>query len=306
MKKNAFARKVKARWQIYLLLILPVAYLLIFCYQPMFGQIIAFKDYRIGDTIWSAEWVGLDNFREFFNSYKFTLILKNTLIVSIYSFLAGFPIPIILALLLNAIPSEKFKKLVQGTSFIPYFLSVVVLVGLVNKLLNARTGLYGTTFMALTGSNPVDLFSEGSWFKHIFVWSGVWQTMGYNTVVYTAALSSVAEELHDAAKIDGASRFQRVLHIDWPAIKPTVAIMMILSLGRIMSVGYEKVLLMQNNINMNYSEVISTYVYKVGLESVVGDFSMSSTVALFNAVINLIMLFVANTMSRKITGNSIF
>lgn len=306
MNKNALARKVKARWQIYLLLILPVAYLLIFCYQPMFGQIIAFKDYRIGDTIWSAKWVGLDNFREFFNSYKFTQILKNTLVLSIYSFLAGFPIPIILALLLNAIPSEKFKKLVQGTSFIPYFLSVVVLVGLVNKLLNARTGLYGTTFMALTGRNPVDLFSEGSWFKHIYVWSGVWQTMGYNTIVYTAALSGVAEELHDAAKIDGASRFQRVLHIDWPAIKPTVAIMMILSLGRIMSVGYEKVLLMQNNINMNYSEVISTYVYKVGLESVAGDFSMSSTVALFNAVINLIMLFVANTMSKKITGNSIF
>lgn len=194
-------KKISRRWQIYLLLFLPIAYLIIFCYQPMVGQIIAFKDYRIGDTIWSAEWVGLRNFRDFFNSYKFSMILKNTLVVSIYSFLAGFPIPIILALLLNALPGKKFKKLVQGTSFIPYFLSVVVLVGLVNKLLNARTGLYGASFLAFTGQYPADLFAEGAWFKHIYVWSGVWQTMGYNTVVYTAALSGVDEELHDAAKL---------------------------------------------------------------------------------------------------------
>lgn len=306
MKRKKLGKRILARWQIYLLLILPLTYLIVFCYQPMFGQIIAFKDFRIGDTILGAKWVGLENFRNFFQSYKFELVLKNTLVLSIYGFLAGFPIPILLALLLNALPGKKFKKLVQGTAFIPYFISVVVLVGLVNKLLDARTGLYGTTVMALTGSSAVDLFSKGKWFKHIYVWSGVWQAMGYNTVVYTAALSGVDEELHDAAKIDGASRLKRVIHIDWPAIMPTVAIMIILSLGRIMSVGYEKVLLMQNDINMNYSEVISTYVYKIGLATGLGNFSLSSAVAMFNAVINLIMLFLANTISKKITQSSIF
>ena len=306
MIKNTLSKKILARWQIYLLLIFPITYLMIFCYQPMFGQIIAFKDYRIGDTILGADWVGLENFRKFFSSYKFELILKNTLTISIYGFISGFPIPIILALILNALPSEKYKKFVQGTAFIPYFISTVVLVGLVNKLLDYRTGLYGSAIMALTGSAPVDLFSKGNWFMHIYVWSGVWQSMGYNTVVYTAALSAVDEELHDAARIDGASRLQRVFYVDWPVIKPTVSIMMILSVGRIMSVGYEKVLLMQNSINMNYSEVISTYVYKIGLESAFGNYSLSTAVGLFNSVINLILLFLANTISKKVTDNSIF
>ncbi len=174
------------------------------------------------------------------------------------------------------------------------------------KILNNRSGLYGAVLMALTGRTPMDLFSKGSLFKHIYVWSGVWQSMGYNTVVYTAALAGVDESLHDAARIDRANRFQRLLHVDWPAIKPTVVIMMILSLGHIMSVGLDKALLMQNNINLAHSEIISTYVYKIGLASGLGNFSLSTAISIFNAVINLIMLFLANTISKKVTENSIF
>ncbi len=304
--KKHLLKKMKARWQIYLLLLLPVLYLVIFCYVPMFGQIIAFKDYNISDGIWGSKWVGLANFRTFFESYQFEQVLRNTLVLSIYGFLAGFPIPIALALILNALPGRRFKKLVQGTAFIPYFISTVVMVGLVLKILNNRSGLYGAVLMALTGRTPMDLFSKGSLFKHIYVWSGVWQSMGYNTVVYTAALAGVDESLHDAARIDRANRFQRLLHVDWPAIKPTVVIMMILSLGHIMSVGLDKALLMQNNINLNHSEIISTYVYKIGLASGLGNFSLSTAISIFNAVINLIMLFLANTISKKVTENSIF
>lgn len=306
MAKKKLKNRILARWQIYLLLLLPMAYLIIFCYVPMFGQIIAFKDYNVKDGIFGSRWVGLDNFKNFFESYNFSMVLKNTLTLSIYSFLAGFPIPILLALLLNALPGHRFKKLVQGTAFIPYFISTVVMVGLIFRLLDYRTGMYGAIFTALTGRPPVDLFSKGKWFKHLYVWSGVWQSMGYNTVVYTAALASVDESLHDAARIDGASRWKRVIHIDWPTIKPTVAILMILSLGHIMSVGLDKVLLMQTSLNTSYSEVISTYVYKIGLASGLGNFSRSTAVSMFNSVINLIMLFIANTISKKVTQSSIF
>lgn len=306
MVKKKLRKRILDRWQIYLLMLLPITYLIIFCYVPMFGQVIAFKDYNVGDGIWGSKWVGLDNFKEFFHSYNFELVLKNTLTLSIYGFLAGFPIPIFLALLLNALPGQRFKKLVQGTAFIPYFISTVVMVGLVFRLMDSRSGMYGAIYTALTGKNAVDLFAKGKWFKHLYVWSGVWQSMGYNTVVYTAALSGVDESLHDAARIDGASRWKRVLHIDWPTIKPTVAILMILSLGHIMSVGLDKVLLMQTKLNISYSEVISTYVYKIGLASGLGNFSRSTAVSMFNAVINLIMLFIANTISKRVTQSSIF
>lgn len=306
MTNSKLIKKASARWQIYLLMLIPLAYLIIFAYIPMFGQIIAFKNYNMRQGIWASEWVGFDNFIKFFKTYKFPIVMRNTLTLSIYGFLAGFPIPILLALVLNAIPNRRYAKIVQGTAFIPYFISTVVMVGLVMRLLDNRSGIYGSVAMALTGETPVSLFATGKWFKHIYVWSGVWQSMGYNTVVYTAALSGVDESLHDAAKIDGASRFQRVIHIDWQSIRPTVAILMTLSLGNIMSVGLDKVLLLQNDINLSYSETISTYVYQIGLASGIGNFSLSTAVSMFNAVINLIMLLIANTLSRKLAQTSIF
>ncbi|MCD7818182.1 MAG: ABC transporter permease subunit [Lachnospiraceae bacterium] len=294
-----------ARWQLYLLLILPVAYIIIFAYVPMSGLVLAFKKYNVGLGIWGSPWVGLDNFKKFFNSLKFSVVMKNTLTLSLYS-LATFPIAIIFALFLNALPSAKYRKTIQTVTYIPHFISTVVMVGLIMQLLNNRTGLYGSLYTLITGGTAPNILSEGTLFKHIYVWSGVWQNCGYNSIIYIAALAGVDQSLHEAAEIDGASRLQRMRYIDLPSIMPTVSIMLILAVGNIMNVGYEKVLLMQNDLNLNYSEVISTYVYKVGLASGITDFSLATAIGLFNSVVNFILLIIANTTSKKVSGSGIF
>lgn len=305
-KPKTVWQRMAARWQIYLLLLIPVAYIIIFSYVPMGGLVLAFKDYDFTKGIWGSEWVGFANFVEFFQSYKFKLVLKNTLTISIYSLLAGFPLPIIFALAINAFPGKKFKKIVQTTTYIPYFISTVVMVGIVMQLLNYRTGIYGTMFSLFTGKNAPDLFANANAFKHIYVFSGIWQSTGYNAIIYIAALANVDQSLHEAAKIDGASRFQRVLYVDLPCILPTAMIMLILAAGGIMNVGFEKVLLLQNDLNLKASEVISTYVYKIGLARGIGDFSLSTAIGMFNSVINFILLVVVNGISKKVSGSSIF
>ncbi len=299
-------KKVVSRWQIYLLLVIPVAYLILFSYVPMGGLVLAFKKYNVGKGIWGSPWVGFDNFIRFFQSYKFSMIMKNTLTLSLYSLAVSFPIPILFALLLNALPGRRYKKLIQTVTYVPHFISTVVMVGLLFQILNSRSGIYGSVFTWLTNQTAPDLLSDGKIFKHLYVWSGVWQSTGYNAIIYIAALSGVDQALHEAAQIDGASRFQRVLHIDVPTILPTASIMLILAVGNIMNVGFEKVLLMQNSLNMNYSEIISTYVYKVGLASGVTDFSLSTAIGMFNSVINFILLIIANWGSKRLGGNGIF
>ena len=299
-------RKMKAGWQVYLLLLLPILYLIIFCYVPIGGLVLAFKDYDLSLGIWKSKWVGFANFVKFFKSYKFTVVLRNTLVLAIYSLLAGFPIPILFALFLNAFPGVKYKKIVQTVTYIPHFISTVVMVGILMQILNNRTGLYGNLYSFFTGRTPIDILSKGKYFKHIFVWSGIWQSTGYNSIIYIAALSNVDMNLHEAASIDGANRFQRLIYIDWPSIRPTAVIMLILAAGGIMNVSFEKALLMQNDLNLAYSEVISTYVYKVGLQSGIGDFSFSTAVGMFNSVINFVLLMIVNGISRKLTENSIF
>lgn len=306
INKKKLIHKIRDRWQIYLMLLLPVVYLIIFYYVPMGGLVLAFKDYNLRDGIWGSPWVGLDNFDKFFTSFKFPVIMKNTLTLSLYSLVASFPLPIIFALLLNAMRGTRYKKMIQTVTYVPHFISTVVMVGLVFQLLDNRAGIYGGLYTLLTGESAPSLLAVGTNFKHVYVWSGIWQNIGYNAIIYIAALSSVDQSLHEAAEIDGASRFQRVLHIDFPAILPTTSIMLILSIGRIMNVGHEKTLLMQNNLNLNYSEIISTYVYKIGLASGINDYSLSTTVGMFNAVINLILLFVANWGSKKLSGSGIF
>lgn len=305
-KPKTIWQRMAARWQIYLLLLIPVAYIIIFAYIPMGGLVLAFKDYDFTKGIWGSDWVGLANFVEFFNSYKFKLVLKNTLTISIYSLLAGFPLPIIFALLINAFPGRRFKKVVQTTTYIPYFISTVVMVGIVMQLLNYRTGIYGTMYSLFTGKNAPDLLANANAFKHIYVFSGIWQSTGYNAIIYIAALANVDQSLHEAAKIDGASRFQRVRYVDLPCILPTAMIMLILAAGGIMNVGFEKVLLLQNDLNLKASEVISTYVYKIGLARGIGDFSLSTAIGMFNSVINFFLLVVVNGISKKISGSSIF
>lgn len=304
--KAKLGRRILARWQLYLLLIVPLAWLVTFAYVPMSGLVLAFKTYRANLGIWGSPWVGMKNFNAFFSSYKFGMVLKNTLTISLYSLFVTFPIPIIFALLLNVMPGRRYKKAIQTVTYIPYFFSTVVMVGLLYQLIDPRSGLYGTMAKLLTGKTPASLLANGENFKHLYVWSAVWQSTGYNAIIYIAALSSADQSLHEAAMIDGASRFQRVVHIDIPCILPTVSIMLVLAVGNIMNVGYEKVLLMQNDLNMNYSEIISTYSYKVGLASGVPNFAQSTAIGLFNSVINFILLVIANFTSKKLNGSGIF
>jgi ABC-type polysaccharide transport system permease subunit len=306
VKRARLWDKVKARWQIYLLLLLPVSYILIFAYSPMGGLILAFKRYNFALGIFGSPWVGLANFQRFFESYRFFQVLRNTLTLSFYSLLVGFPVPIIFALLLNAMPLRGYQKVIQTFTYIPHFFSTVVMVGLIFQLLNNRIGLYGSLMLYLTKQLPPDIFAVGTNFKHLYVWSGVWQNTGYSSIIYFAALSNVDPTLHEAALVDGATRFQRVLHVDIPTILPTVSIMLILAIGGIMNVAFEKTLLMQNPLNLSYSEVIATYVYKVGLASGSNDFSLSTAIGMFNSVINFLLLVIANWGSKKLSGSGIF
>lgn len=304
--QKSLLKRVCARWQLYLLLLIPLLYMVIFAYLPMGGLVIAFKDYHPKDGIMGSEWVGLKNFAKFLTSYKFPVIMKNTLTLSLYSLAVSFPMPIIFALLLNAMLGQKYKKIIQTVTYIPYFISSVVMVGLLFSLLNNRYGLYGSLYSFFTKNTAPNILAKGEFFKHIYVWSGVWQATGYSAIIYIAALAGVDQELHEAAEIDGASRLQRLFYIDIPAILPTASIMLILAVGNIMNIGFEKVLLMQNNLNLNYSEIVSTYVYKVGLASGMSDFSFSTAISMFNSIINFILLLVANWGSRKLNGSSIF
>ncbi len=304
--KKKLIDKILARWQLYLMLLLPLIWLIVFAYVPMGGLVLAFKKYNIRAGIWGSPWVGLDNFIKFFTSIKFPIVMKNTLGISLYSLAITFPIPIIFALLLNAMPGKRYKKAIQTVTYVPYFISTVVMVGLIFQLLDYRNGLYGNLYMMITGTNAPNILANGTLFKHIYVWSGVWQATGYSAIIYIASLANVDQSLHEAAMIDGASRFQRMRYIDVPSILPTASIMLILAIGNIMNVGYEKVLLMQNDLNLDYSEIISTYVYKVGLASGITDFSLSTSIGMFNAVINFTLLIIANWISKKLSGSGIF
>ncbi len=290
--------------QLYLFLLLPIVYLVIFKYIPMAGIQIAFRKFTIRKGIWNSPWVGFDNFTRFFGTYMFGRVVKNTLILSAYSIFAGFPIPIVFALLLNVMRGRFFKKTVQMVTYAPHFISTTVLVGMLMSLFSSRTGMYGALYFAITGRFPADIFGKVSAFSHLYVWSGVWQNMGWGAIIYIAALSGVDMQLHEAAQIDGASRFKRVIYIDLPCILPTAAIMLIMRAGSVMSIGFEKVYLMQNSVNLSASEIISTYVYKVGLQD--SDFSYSTAIGLFNSVINLALLLVVNGITKRLSSTSLF
>ena len=302
-----FKKKYGPYWQLYVFLILPVAYILIFQYWPMFGLQIAFKKFSITKGIWDSPWVGLKNFTKFFNAYQFSNVMRNTLTLSFYAILAAFPFPIIFALVLNTIENARLKKTVQTATFAPHFISTVVLVGMLMQIFHPMVGVYGHFMKALTGEMPADLFANPNAFPHLYVWSGVWQGFGYNSIIYIAALTNVSAELHEAAEVDGASRFQRVLHIDFPALLPTITIMLILRTGSIMSIGFEKTYLMQNSLNLSRSEIISTFVYKKGLGAgVANDYSYSTAIGMFNSVVNLVLITCVNWVSRRVSENSLW
>ena len=293
-------------WQLYLFLVIPIVLVFIFNYIPMAGIQLAFKKYNMNLGIMGSPWIGFDNFKKFFRNYQFWRLLKNTLTLSLYGMLAGFPIPIMLALLLNSMNNLKYKKFIQTVTYKPHFISTVVMVGLIIQVFNPRIGLYGIIYSAVTGNNAPDILGSASAFPHIYVLSGVWQSMGWNSIIYMAALAGVDAELHEAAQMDGASKFQRILHIDLPSILPTAIMLLILNAGSIMNIGFEKAFLMQNNLNLRSSEVISTYVYKMGLESATGDYGYATAIGLFNSVINLILIVSVNAVSKKVTEQSLW
>lgn len=296
-----FLIRCRKNWQLHLLVLIPVAYTLLFRFVPFYGLQIAFRDFRPKLGIWGSKWVGMKHFLSFFNSYNFTDVLVNTVSLSLYSILASFPIPIILALMIHVSERKMLKKITQNVAYMPHFISVVVLVGILNQILNPVSGIVGTFYHMFGGVGVApDIRAAASSFRHLSVWSGVWQQMGWNTIIYVAALSGVSHELHEAAELDGASRWKRVLNVDLPAILPTVCIMFILRFGSVMSIGYEKTLLLQNDLNLSTSEIISTYVYKVGLQKM--QMSYGAAVDLFNSIVNIIILFTVNGIVRKLTN----
>ncbi len=310
MRKSFFhtlKKDICRDWQLYIFLAVPVIYIIIFAYVPMGGLVMAFQKFSIRKGIFGSEWVGLDNFIKFFSSYQSGRIISNTLILSLYTIIAGFPIPICFALMINSLHGRRFKKISQTVVNLPHFISVTVLVGILFQLFNTRSGLYGVIGQALTGSVPPDLFGSPANFRHFYVWSGIWQEFGWGSIIYVAALSSVDPSYHEAAKIDGATRLQRVFHIDFPSICPTIIILLILRMGSVMSIGFEKVYLMQNNLNLQASNIISTYVYQVGLAaSGISDFSYATAIGFFNSLVNMILIVTVNAISKKFGETSLW
>ena len=298
-------KNLRRSWQLYLLLALPVLWLAVFQYYPMYGAQIAFRDFLPGDSMWHAEWVGMENFTRFFNSTSFVQLMRNTLGLSLYSLAVGFPIPIIFALSLNQLRAGLFKQSVQMVSYAPYFISTVVLVGMLLQFLDLRHGPINMLIKAL-GDAPIHFFGDAKMFPTIYVWSGVWQYTGFNTVIYLAALATIDPALHEAALVDGANRLQRIWYIDLPGILPTAVTLLILNMGQIINVGFEKVYLMQNPLNTAVSEVISTYVYKIGLIGGITNYSYAAAIGLFNSLIGMILLLGANQLMKKLTNSSLW
>ena len=296
-------KSVWKNWQLYIMCLPAVIYFLIFAYKPMYGIIIAFKNYSMRKGIMGSPWIGFGNFERLFSSYWFPIILKNTLTLSGLTLILGFPIPILLALILNEVQNSRFRKGFQTISYAPHFISTVVLCGMLTLFLSPSSGVINRFITMLCGEH-INFLQEPSMFKWVYVLSGVWQEMGWGSIIYFATLSGVDKALIEAADIDGASRLQKIWYINLPVLVPTILILLILNCGSLLSVGYEKVFLLQNPTNLSASEVISTFVYKSGLEK--SDFSFGAAADLFNSVVNTIVLVLANTISKQTTKTSLF
>ena len=303
-ERSKVLRNMKRNWVLYLFMLPAFLWLLVFHYGPLYGVQIAFQKYIPGQIIGTSEWVGFKYFQQFFNSYWLPIIMRNTIVISLLNFVLTFPLPIVLALMLNEVTNTVFKKTVQTITYAPHFVSTVILCGMVRLLLAPDTGIIGSFVNSLRGAmglDTINIMMKGEAFKWVYALSGVWQTMGWNSVIYFAALSAIDLEQVDAARIDGASKLQRIWYINMPVLKPTIVIQLILACGRLLSVGYEKVYLLQNTTIMSHSEVISTYVYNVGITG--AQFSYSAAVGLFNNVVNAILLILVNTIVRKVDEN---
>lgn len=303
MRRKVAVKSFKKHWQFYLVLIVPVLYFVIFKYIPMAGVLIAFKDYSVVQGVFGSPWVGDKQFRLFFENPQAWILVKNTLFISLYQIAVSFPLPILLALFLNEIRNGWFKKTVQMVTYAPYFISTVIIVSMLIMLLSPRLGVVNH-LLGFFGIHEINFMGEPSLFRSIYVWSDAWQNTGYSAVIYLAALAGIDPSLYEAARVDGASRFQKILNVDLPGILPAATIILILSVGNLMSVGFEKIYLMQNPINLSQSEILATYVYKMGLLN--ANFSFATAIGLFNSIINLILLVAVNAIAKRISGNALW
>lgn len=294
---------IRKNWELYVLLFPTILFFLVFCYYPMYGAQIAFRDFKITKGIWGSEWVGMKHFIRFVDGPYFMQILKNTLTISLYSLIVGTPLPILFALLLNYCRNRRFAKILQTISYAPHFISTVVMVALINMFFSPQSGIVNVFVKAVTGQ-AFNFMGSPEAFPHLYVWTGIWQSLGWNSIIYIGALTGISPELHEAAIVDGATIVQRIRHVDIPSIMPTIIILLIMSTGNVLSVGFEKVFLMSNSLNSATAEVISTYTYKMGMQQ--AQYSFSTAVDLFNSVINFTILVIVNTISKKVSNNSIY
>lgn len=289
--------------QLYSLLIPGVVFIFIFCYVPMYGAQIAFRDFSFRKGYWGSEWVGMKHFARYVTSSNFWPLMGNTLGISVYSLLVGFPIPVLLAFLLNELRSQKYKKTVQMVTYIPHFISTVAICSMITLFMDRSTGVINR-LIVLMGGEAKAFLAEPRYFKTIYVLTGVWQEMGWGTIIYLAALSAVDPQMIEAATIDGANRLQKIWYINLPSIWPTICVMLILQIGSMLNVGYEKILLLQNNLNIEASDVISTYVYRLGIKD--AQYSYTTAIGLFNSVVNVVLLLTSNWTIKRLSGTSLF
>ncbi len=302
-RKNRLVQYLSTHWELYLFILPALIYIIMYEYVPMYGVQIAFRDFKINKGITGSDWAGLKYFTKFLGNPMAKELIGNTLRLSIYGKLVSFPLTIIFALVLNEVPFKKFKSLTQTVSYAPHFISMVVMCSMITMFLREQGGLVNN-LLGLLGVKSFNFMGSADAFPHVFVWSGVWQGLGWSTIIYISALSGIDQELHEAAMIDGASRLKRIWHIDLPGILPTVSIMLIMSMSSVMSVGFEKAFLLQNDLNLETSEIISTFVYKMGLKQ--RQYSYSAAIGLFNNVINMILLLITNAITRKLSETSLF
>ena len=302
---EGYFHDIKPNWQLYVMILIPLAYIIVFKYFPMYGARISFVDYVPRKGVMGSDWVGLDNFIRFFRSPQFWQLIRNTLALSLYTLVLCIPFPILLAICLTYLKNERYKKVVQMATYLPNFISTVIIVSLLQLIFNTQSGIVNNFLYLVTGQK-INFLGLSKYFRSMYVWSTIWQTTGWNSILYISALAGVDPQLHEAAIIDGANKVKRIWHIDLAGIVPTIAIMTIMNMGSVLSVGFDKTFLMQNPTNLDISEVLSTYEYKVGIGGGVPSYSYPAAIGLFTAVVNFVMICVTNRISKSLSETGLW
>lgn len=305
VKRKRYFSDIKVNWQLYVMILLPLAYIIAFKYLPMYGARIAFVDYVPRKGIMGSEWVGLEHFIRFFKSPQFFMLIKNTLAISIYSLILNIPFPIILAVCLNYLKNQRFKKTVQMVTYLPHFLSTVIIVSLMQLLFNMQSGVVNNVIEMISGGK-INFLGLSKYFRSLYVWSGIWQNVGWSSILYISALAGVDPQLHEAALIDGANKLQRIWHIDIASIIPTVSIMVIMNMGTLLTVGFDKTFLMQNPTNLEVSQILSTYEYNVGIGGGIPSYSYPASIGLLASAVTFVLICVTNKISKTLSDTGLW